>query len=78
MIHLARAIIRIVTHRGPATLTTRDCWLLCPDGDTRGHVPGDWDCPCGPFVTTDVEAGLRIVRHVALRGMSGESGRVER
>jgi hypothetical protein len=33
-----------------------------------GHTPGAWDCPCSPWVKTDMDiapSGLRTVRHVA-------------
>lgn len=34
-----------------------------------GHVPGAWDCPCGPWVRTDISdddsrPDTRSVRHV--------------
>lgn len=45
-------------------MRVEDIW----SGDHAGHVPGAWDCPCGPWVLTDMdleEAGLRTVRHVS-------------
>lgn len=35
--------------------------------DRMAHVPQAWDCPCSPWVRTDMDippAGLRTVRHV--------------
>lgn len=37
--------------------------------DRSGHTPGAWDCPCDPWVLTDMDippTGLRTVRHVDL------------
>lgn len=51
-----------VVRAGWARLETRDVWLT----DPAGHKPGAFDCPCGPFVSTDVDAGVRVVRHIPL------------
>jgi hypothetical protein len=35
--------------------------------DRAGHIPGAWDCPCYPWVKTDMDlgaSGIRTVRHV--------------
>lgn len=30
-----------------------------------GHAAGCWDCPCEPWVLTDMDEGIRTVRHNA-------------
>lgn len=37
--------------------------------DRSGHVPKAWDCPCEPWVKTDMDVGLRTVRHVEFAGV---------
>lgn len=40
-----------------------DIW---PSENRAGHVPGAWDCPCGPWVLTTMEEHIRTVRHVEI------------
>lgn len=50
-----------------------DIWTGIENRD--GHVPKAWDCPCGPWLLTDMSIppnGLRTVRHVALDAIRGQ------
>jgi hypothetical protein len=45
-----------------------DIWPGNDIADQIGHAAGAWDCPCGPWVLTDMDEGdegVRTVRHVA-------------
>lgn len=44
-----------------------DFWPGPDIADRIGHAPGAWDCPCGPWIHTDMDAGehgQRTIRHV--------------
>lgn len=46
-------------------MRVNDIWWGIRDKDR--HVAGAWDCPCGPWVKTEMDdgdVGLRTVRHV--------------
>lgn len=51
---------------GRVELHTRDVWHT----SRWGHKPGDYRCPCKPFVTTDVDTGELVIRHIPLSGES--------
>jgi hypothetical protein len=55
-------------------MDVEDIWTAVDD--RIGHLPGAWDCPCGPWVLTDMDippTGLRTVRHVALDVPRGQT-----
>lgn len=46
-----------------------DLWYMVDDH--AGHVPGAWDCPCNPWVKTDMDVDLRTVRHMPFNDEDG-------